>query len=137
MTRPAAEPPNSVTQRPTDSPSLSSHITSPRSRKQLGLFFAGASFLVLSTLVTKRSLVRRHNAIVPKFYQPNTRLDTKVSPTLDAIDALGLATLNVFSFAMMTTGGALWAFDISSMDDMRSKLRVGLGLDDAGRSEKE
>lgn len=31
----------------------------------------------------------------------------------------------------------LWAFDISSMDDMRRKIRGGLGIDGSGRSEKD
>ena len=36
---------------------------------------------------------------------------------------------------MMMGGGLLWAFDISSMDDMRRKVRGGLGVDGSGRSE--
>ena len=51
--------------------------------------------------------------------------------------ALTLATLNVFSWAMMVTGGALWYFDISNMDEMRRKVRGGLGVDGTGRTEQE
>ena len=36
---------------------------------------------------------------------------------------------------MMITGGLLWAFDVSSMDDMRRKVRGGLGVDGSGRTE--
>jgi len=38
---------------------------------------------------------------------------------------------------MMMTGGALWAFDISTMDDLRRKIRGGLGIDGTGRSERQ
>ena len=40
---------------------------------------------------------------------------------------------------MMMTGGALWAFDISTMEEMRAKIRAGvLGVDeDAGRAARE
>lgn len=54
-----------------------------------------------------------------------------------AVEALTLATLNVFSWAMMVTGGALWYFDISNMDEMRRKVRGGLGVDGTGRTEQE
>ena len=38
---------------------------------------------------------------------------------------------------MMMTGGMLWAFDISSMEDMRRKVRGGLGVDGSGRGESD
>lgn len=38
---------------------------------------------------------------------------------------------------MLATGGALWYFDIASMEDARRKLRGGLGVDGSGRSETE
>lgn len=38
---------------------------------------------------------------------------------------------------MMMTGGTLWAFDISTMDDLRRKIRGGLGIDGSGRTEKQ
>lgn len=36
---------------------------------------------------------------------------------------------------MMVTGGLLWAFDISSLEDIRCKVRGGLGVDGSGRTE--
>ena len=36
---------------------------------------------------------------------------------------------------MMVTGGLLWAFDISSLEDMRRKVRGRLGVDGSGRTE--
>jgi hypothetical protein len=38
---------------------------------------------------------------------------------------------------MMMAGGAFWAFDISTMDDLRRKVRGGLGIDGTGRSERQ
>ena len=38
---------------------------------------------------------------------------------------------------MMMTGGLLWASDISTLDDMRRKVRGGLGVDGTGRGEKD
>lgn len=52
-----------------------------------------------------------------------------------ALEALSLATLNVLSWTMMVAGGALWAFDISSMDDLRRKVRKGMGIE--GRTEQD
>ncbi|KAI4120477.1 MAG: hypothetical protein LQ347_007086, partial [Umbilicaria vellea] len=56
---------------------------------------------------------------------------------LDAVEALGMATLNVSGFALMMTGGVLWAFDISSMAELQRKVRGGLGVDGTGRGEEE
>lgn len=54
-----------------------------------------------------------------------------------AVEALTVATLNVVSFAIMATGGALWYLDIASMEEMRQKVRGGLGVDGTGRTEQE
>jgi hypothetical protein len=56
---------------------------------------------------------------------------------MEAVEALNIATINVLSLAMMSTGGMLWYFDINSMDDARRKLRGGLGVDGTGRDEKQ
>ena len=60
-----------------------------------------------------------------------------VNGTVEAVEALSLATLNVFSLAMMSTGGVLWYLNINSGADMRRMFRGGLGVDGTGRSEKE
>lgn len=111
-------------------------LSTSRSRRQLGLFFAGATFFVLSTMITRRSLVRRYNAMRPAFYQPNTRT-APVNGALEAFEALNLATINVVSFSMMAAGGTLWAFDIQSLEDMRRKIRGGSGIDGTGRTERD
>lgn len=46
---------------------------------------------------------------------------------VEAFEALSIATINVSSVGMMVTGGLLWAFDISSIEDMRNKVRTNLG----------
>jgi hypothetical protein len=56
---------------------------------------------------------------------------------MEAVEALNIATVNVLSLAMMSTGGMMWYFDINGMDDARRKLRGGLGVDGTGRDEKQ
>ena len=56
---------------------------------------------------------------------------------MEAVEALNIATVNVLSVAMMSTGGLLWYFNINSMDDARRKLRGGLGVDGSGRDETQ
>ncbi|KAL1866435.1 hypothetical protein VTK73DRAFT_4714 [Phialemonium thermophilum] len=117
---------SAATSTPPASTAASSAIT-PRSLRQLGLFFAGAGFLTWSTLLTRRAVVRRQIAAFPKFYHPSHRAPTtferKPEDALIAFEALGLATLNVVSFAVMATGGLSWAFDVSSLDELRMRVR--------------
>jgi len=99
----------------------------------LGLFFGGAAFFGVASVITRRSLVRRYKASVPKFFQQSNRPNAEVDGAMEALEALTIATVNVFSLSIMFTGGMLWAFDISSVEDMRRKLRGGLGIDGDGR----
>jgi len=48
---------------------------------------------------------------------------------MEAFEALNVATINVLSVGMMVSGGLLYAFDISSIDDMRTKVRRQIGVD--------
>ncbi|KAI1655874.1 hypothetical protein F4813DRAFT_147499 [Daldinia decipiens] len=113
-------------------------ILSQRSLKQLGLFFAGAGFLSLSTLITRRAVVRKQLATIPKFYHQSHQQVNKVQSdgSLIALEALNLATLNVIGFGIMMTGGLSWAFDISSVDDLRSMTRGHVGPS-GGRTDEE
>ncbi|GAW21328.1 hypothetical protein ANO14919_108470 [Xylariales sp. No.14919] len=113
-------------------------VVSQRSLKQLGLFFAGAGFLSLATLVTRRSVARKHIATLPKFYTQSNRPVNKIGSdsSLIALEALNLATLNVVGFAIMMTGGVSWAFDISSIDDLRGMARKHIGPS-GGRTDEE
>ncbi|PQE15050.1 C6 zinc finger domain protein [Rutstroemia sp. NJR-2017a BVV2] len=112
----------------TDAQPSKSSIFSPRSQRQFGLFAAGACFFALSTAITRRSLVRKYRMTVPRFYSPNTQV-REVDGGMEALEALSIATINVFSLSMMATGGLLWAFDISNVDDMRRKVRKNMGLE--------
>jgi len=102
---------------------------SQRSQRQLGLFFAGAGFFAISSLITRRSIVRRYKMTLPKFYQPSNRPNIGVNGAMEAFDALNIATINVFSLGMMLGGGLLYAFDIASVDDMRRSVRKTIGVD--------
>lgn len=55
---------------------------------------------------------------------------------MEAVEALSIATVNVLSVSMMFSGGLLWAFDISSVDDLRRKIRGNLGVDGEGRESR-
>jgi hypothetical protein len=48
---------------------------------------------------------------------------------MEAFEALNIATVNVLSIGMMLGGGLLYAFDISSLDDMRRQVRTRIGAD--------
>lgn len=48
---------------------------------------------------------------------------------MEAAEALSLATINVFSVGMMGVGGLLYAFDISTVADMRRDVRTRMGLE--------
>lgn len=105
-----------------------------RGAKQLGLFFAGAGFLTASALISRRAVSRKMIDSIPKFYQPSHHgprppprgPKEKSEDQLVAVEALGLATLNVFSFGVMMTGGLMFAFDISNVEELRRKARRSL-----------
>jgi hypothetical protein len=118
---------------PISTPETTSSVFSKRSLRQLGLFFGGAAFFGFASVITRRSLVRRYKTTVPKFFQQSNRPNAEVDGAMEAFEALTIATVNVFSLSMMFTGGMLWAFDISSLEDMRRKLRGELGIDGEGR----
>ncbi|KAL4873552.1 hypothetical protein BDV12DRAFT_182336 [Aspergillus spectabilis] len=111
----AAEPPKEET---TDLPKLWTPQTNTK------LFFGGALFFTLSLLTTRRALVRRHNAMIPPYYTSSIHHKPKVNGGGEAFEALHLATINVLSFAMMASGGVLWAMGVNSLDDMRSYVRT-------------
>lgn len=130
MANPSSEHSTPSTSKPT-----STSITSPRSLKQLTLFLAGSTFVFFSTLITRRAVARRYIATIPRFYAPSNRPPSEtVNGRLEALQALNIATINVASFMMMMVGGTLWAFDISSMDDLRRKVKQGSDVDGSNRT---
>ncbi|KAI5867429.1 hypothetical protein GGS23DRAFT_548385 [Durotheca rogersii] len=124
----SSPPPQSV-QHPMSPSRPRPSLLSQRSLKQLGLLFAGAGFLALSTLITRRAVARKRKITTPPFYQQSNRpVSTMASDgSVIAIEAMSLATLNVMSFAIMLTGGFSWAFDVSNLDDLRRLARRHVG----------
>ena len=77
-------------------------------------------------MITRRALIRRYKASIPKFFQQSNK-PNEVNGAIEAMEALNLATINVFSASMMLGGGLLYAFDISSVDDVRRAVRSRIG----------
>ena len=98
---------------------------SARTRRQLGLFLGGAAFFLLSTVVTRRAIVRRQRAAIPAFYIPSNEAP-RVNGVLEALEAFNLATINVISAGMFLAGGTMWAFDIGSAEDLRQRAQAKL-----------
>ena len=51
-----------------------------------------------------------------------------VNGALEALDALGIATLNVFSYGIMFGGGALWASNTSTVAELKRKIQIPIDL---------
>ncbi|KAI9893397.1 MAG: hypothetical protein M1814_006694 [Vezdaea aestivalis] len=130
-------PERSTTNEDEPTSSSRSSLFSARSRKQFSLFLAGTTFFGLSMLMTKRALVRRRRSAIPKFYFPSNDPHLKFNGAIDAFEALTIASMNVASLSVMMVGGVLWGLDVSNMDDLRRKVRGGLGVDGTGRGEKD
>lgn len=66
---------------------------------------------------------------VPRFYNQSNRPSAQISgdSSLIALEALNLATLNTIGFGIMMTGGVSWAFDVSSIDELRKLARRHIG----------
>lgn len=113
----------------------------PRQTKAPVVFLSGIAFTALSLLITRRSFARRRLTTKLPFHDnspAHAQAETaNVSAPMEAFEALNIATINVISLAMLSTGGALWYFDIASMEDAKRKVRGGLGVDGSGRSEGE
>ncbi len=108
---------------PTSNTTLAEDFSTPRARKQLTLFLAGASFFTLSTLITRRAIHRKHIWPKPHFYDfSNAPPSIPIVGSVEALEALQIATLNVFSFAMMVAGGLGWGFNVSGVQEWRAKL---------------
>ena len=113
----------------------------PRQNRNVVILGAGCAFFAFSLLISRRSFARKRLASNPAFYTNapahHQHQAKNVSGPMEALEALNIATINVLSLAMLSTGGAMWYFDINSMDDARRKLRGGLGVDGSGRSEAD
>ncbi|KAF7559485.1 hypothetical protein G7046_g4664 [Stylonectria norvegica] len=115
------------------SPQQAQHQTPPdlswaRPLKQFGLLAAGAGFMAASIAITRRSVMRKRMATIPKFYSSNRdglRFDAQ-DRSLLAAEAFGLATLNVTSFGFLLVGGISWGFDLSTTAEMRERSKEAI-----------
>ncbi|PYH84808.1 hypothetical protein BO82DRAFT_210919 [Aspergillus uvarum CBS 121591] len=104
----------------------------------LKLLLGGTAFLALTVFTTRRAIHRRRLAAIPPFYTSAPYHKPSVSGGVEAFEALNLATLNVLAFAMMSTGGVLYAMDINSVEDMRRYVRrASLSEEDAAKGLEE
>jgi hypothetical protein len=88
--------------------------------------------MLLSSFITKRAIDRRYRAIRPKFFHySHDPPPITFNGPLEALEALSISTINVFSFGMMMVGGTCWAFDIASVQELRERTRKRLGYEDA------
>ena len=100
-----------------------------RSRKQLNVMLAGTCFVFLSTFVMRRAVTRRIVWAKPTYFRQNMHHpEQNVSSGLEAIEALSVATVNVFSWGIFLTGGIMWATNTSGLVEVKERLRVRLGL---------
>lgn len=109
-----------------------------RLRKQVTLMLGGGALLALSVAVTRRSVYRRRLAQVPAFYRPNTR-PPSVPPNgaMDALDALGLATLNTGAFAVLLVGGGMLVLDVCNVEELRVRTRASAEWKETQREAEE
>ncbi|RMZ18657.1 hypothetical protein D0862_00095 [Hortaea werneckii] len=109
-----------------------------RQRRKDALLYGGVVFTFLSLFVTRRSLIRRRKTDYPATFTAQTPENRpKVNGGLEAAEALGLATLNVTSLAMLTAGGFATYFDVADIEDMREGVRRGIGYDVYGGNPEE
>ncbi|KAJ5538146.1 hypothetical protein N7513_006098 [Penicillium frequentans] len=123
---------------PSESSQLAQQSTPPNNRN-LKLFLGGVAFFSLSVWVTRRASIKKRLDCIPPFYSSSLYFQPKVNGAGEAFEALSLASLNVFSFGMMTTGAAMYALDINGLDDARRFMRVAMsgGIDESGKSDEQ
>ncbi|KAH7405885.1 hypothetical protein DE146DRAFT_649971 [Phaeosphaeria sp. MPI-PUGE-AT-0046c] len=137
MTQPAADPVKTPPHTPPDTVFEGTPITSPRSLRQLSVFFLGGACLLASTAITRKAVWRRQLRVMPKFYEPNTNPHEYFSPFHDAIQALNMATMNCTSVGIMAVGGVMWTFDIANLKEAQASLRRRLNYDSIYKSEDD
>lgn len=105
---------------------------SDRTKKQLKIVLGGVYFVVISTLVTRRAVARRVKWAKPTYFRQNMHHpEQQFNHGFEAAEALAVATINVFSWGIFYTGGALYATDTSGFAELKEKLRVkGLSEED-------
>ncbi|KAJ2902777.1 hypothetical protein MKZ38_000131 [Zalerion maritima] len=126
MSAPSDSEPRSTETSAPPEPARSSPLTSRRSLTQLGLCGAGIVSIALSTIVARRAVFRHHVRHSMQMFQPSNRSIGQRQKSENvplAVEALQIATLNLASWTVMFLGGMSWAFDISSLDELRRYTR--------------
>ncbi|GAB7359575.1 hypothetical protein MBLNU230_g6762t1 [Neophaeotheca triangularis] len=143
------EQPRDETTLPPPTPPAQRIDAAHRFRRQNALLYGGLAFTMLSLIITRRSTRRRQLATYPRTFttsshisqSPNSPAGGKSEPAIEAIQALGLATLLVSSTAMLGIGAAATYFDVADLEDLRQGVRSSLGYDvyggDEGSADRE
>ncbi|KAK6431415.1 hypothetical protein LTR95_012425 [Oleoguttula sp. CCFEE 5521] len=111
-------------------PNLAPARASPATRatRQNALFLTGLAGLSLAALLTRRSL-RAKRLPTPSTFTPSNAPLPPVEAGLDAFEALSLATLSTVSVFATGFGAAAMWFDIADAEDLRERVRWGVGFD--------
>lgn len=127
---------------PTTSTAPTRITASHRARRQNALFYGGLAFSLLSLTLTRRTIARKRIAAYPSLFTPShmhiapppapQQQQIRVEGSILALEALGLATLNVFSFFMAGIGGAMMWFDVAEAEDLRRTVVEGTAVDAYG-----
>jgi len=115
-------PPYEIASRTASTEPIDQSIFSQRSRRQFAWYLAGAGCLTISSIITRRALVRRFRITYPKFFQPSNQQQVEFDGAAEAAEALAIATINVASVGWTLASGTLWALNISNMEDMRQRF---------------
>ncbi|KAF2861496.1 hypothetical protein K470DRAFT_276147 [Piedraia hortae CBS 480.64] len=147
LSQPLSQQPPSQAPHPKQPPD---GLLSPAARRdrQNNAFYTGVAGTVFSALLTRRVIRAKRlpfpststsgvNSEAPgvgasKAHVPNI----KVLSGIDAIQALGLATLNVCSIATLIFGAVAKIFDLAEVEDLRHLVRRGVGYDVYGGDAK-
>lgn len=130
----SAQPP-SEPQQPSQPPLSQTH--KPKENTGLKLLLGGIAFSALSIWITRRASIKKRLGSIPPYYSSSIYHQPQVNGAMEAFEALNLATINVFSFGIMTTGAVMYALDVNGLEDMRRIMRGGLEGAAAGKSDEE
>ncbi|KAJ5118975.1 hypothetical protein N7448_010683 [Penicillium atrosanguineum] len=128
---------------PSSAPTLSepstqlSQQSKPKDNTGLKLFLGGIAFSAFSVFITRRANIRKQIACIPPFYSSSIYHQPNANGAMEAFEALNLATINVFSFGMLTVGGTMYALDINGIEDARKIMRSGLEGSAQGKSDED
>lgn len=89
--------------------------------------------MLLGSYFTRRSIARKRLPY-PKQFSPSNAPPPKFEGGVDAFEALSLATVWCVSVFMTGLGAAALWFDVADTEDLKDKVRGGVGFDVYGGS---